>query len=278
MSSRSLRVVCGFSPAVPAASARWAKVSEVPKLPSWWTRSSRTLGPAWTKGRRASSGSARASADCRARRAAGRSSAATARVVSSSQASTRVCGSSAGVVPASTGRTGRCGRVRGGRPADLGPGAHDQQLGVVVGAFGEPAVDGAGRGGVPEQQRGAELERRRRMRPAAAPVWRSPNSERACCSSASPSARSSVVEDGGAVDGLQREPQGRGQQRGARGERVGGEALGLGGRRRAAARRGRSSWWRRPTRLSSASRVGWPWRAPRCCAPAWCARHRRCRR
>ena len=32
----------------------------------------------------------------------------------------------------------------------FGPGAHDQQLGVVAGAFGEPAVDGAGCGGVPE--------------------------------------------------------------------------------------------------------------------------------
>ena len=130
-------------------------------------------------------------------------------------------------------------------------------LGVVVGAFGEPAVDGAGRGGVPELQRGAELEDGGGCGLFGADVVVAEFGagllqfgESVC--------PVSVVEGGGAVDDLQGEPQGWGQQRGARGESVGGEALGLGGRRRAAARRGRSSWWRRPTRWSPASRVGWP--------------------
>ena len=81
------------------ASTRVANASDAPKLPRWCISSSRTCGPAWMNGRRASRGSARARAVCRAWRAAGRSPAVTAIEVSSNQPSTTVCGSSAGAEP-----------------------------------------------------------------------------------------------------------------------------------------------------------------------------------
>ena len=88
-----------------------------------------------------------------------------------------------------------------------------------------------------------------------------------------------LVEDGGAVDGLQGEPQGWGQQSGPRGEPVGGEALGLGG---PSARRS-AAWASIAVAAADQVEPCQPWSGGRgeglgADRAAWCARHRRCRR
>ena len=186
-------------------------------------------GPAWANGRSASSGSATASAVCSARRAAGRSPEATASDVSSNHASTRVCGSK-GRYGSVEHRAEKRPRVLVAASGRLGPRPHHQQLGVVAGAVGQPAQDRPRRRGVPEQQRGAELQHRHRgellrTRRAVAEL------RARLLQLGQPVRPVPQVEGGGAVDGLQGEPQPGGRCRDPQRQALGREAFGFGGLR-----------------------------------------------
>jgi hypothetical protein len=198
-------------------------------------------GPAWVKGRRASSGSARASAvagrggrrGVRRRPWRGRFPVARRRPG---------CGEQRGCVASSTGR--RTVRAWSWRPpADSAQARMMSSSALWWGAFGEPAVDGAGCGGVSRVvvRRGTRGRRRRRLFGADGVVAESSGLV-VVRRVRSPGVLGRRWRRRGWPAGR---TQGWGQQAGVVRQALRRRGAGPRVGRRAAARRGRSSWWRR---------------------------------